>query len=163
MKVLVLGMGNPILSDDGVGLVIADRLRELISGADVVSNNMIGLSLFEQIIGYDKIFVIDAMTTPDHRIGELKKILREEKGGTRHLFSSHGLNFFELMELGAFLGYEMPEVGAVYGIEIGNVADFGERLSAGLSEKLTTITEAILDDMFSQIPSLSLNSALPSL
>lgn len=161
MKVLVLGMGNPILSDDSVGLVIAEKLRQLISGVDIVSSAMIGIGLFDQIIGYEKIFVIDAMTTPDPKIGELKKILREERGGTRHLFSSHGLNFFELMELGTVLGYEMPEVGGVYGIGIGPEASFGERLSPDLNTKVTAIARAILNDMISQMPSLSVDMEPP--
>lgn len=144
---LVLGMGNPILSDDGVGLVIAARLREMLPGVDVASNAMIGVSLIDQIIGYDKIFVIDAMTMRDHQLGDLKKIYQEENCGTLHLFSSHGVNFFELMELGKLLGYDMPEVGGVYGIGINAEVAFGETLSIELNEKISTITNRIFEDI----------------
>lgn len=144
---LVLGMGNPILSDDGVGLVIAARLREMLPGVDVASNAMIGVSLIDQIIGYDKIFVIDAMTMRDHQLGDLKKIYQEENCGTLHLFSSHGVNFFELMELGKLLGYDMPEVGGVYGIGINAEVAFGESLSIELNEKISTITNRIFEDI----------------
>lgn len=151
MKVLVLGMGNPILSDDGVGLVIAERLREMMPGVDVASSTMIGVSLIDQIIGYDKIFVIDAMTVTDHEPGDIKKICRDDKGGTLHLFTSHGVNFFELMELGELLGYGMPEVGGVYGIGINREVAFGENLSAELNEKITGLTNTILVDILSRI------------
>lgn len=140
-------MGNPILSDDGVGLVIAARLREMLPGVDVASNAMIGVSLIDQIIGYDKIFVIDAMTMRDHQLGDLKKIYQEENCGTLHLFSSHGVNFFELMELGKLLGYDMPEVGGVYGIGINAEVAFGETLSIELNEKISTITNRIFEDI----------------
>ena len=59
MKTLILGMGNPILSDDGVGLALAAMLRNKIRGADVAASAMIGLSLFDLIIGYDTIFIIE--------------------------------------------------------------------------------------------------------
>ncbi len=151
MKVLILGMGNPILSDDGVGLVIAERLREMIPGVDVVSSNMIGVSLIDDIIGYDRIFVIDAMITATGKLGRLQKIVPEGKDGTRHLFSSHGVNFFELMALGRLLGYAMPEVGGVYGIGINKEVAFGEGLTIELSEKIPTLTNLIFEDILAGI------------
>jgi len=149
MKVLILGMGNPILSDDGVGLVIAEMLRDSIRGADVAFSSMIGLNLFDLILGYDMIFIIDAMTTKGGRVGELKKISEHDRCGTLHLFSSHGLNIFELMELGSHCGFKMPHLKAVYGIEIGSEIAFGSSLSAALNEKLPYIIEEITADVIS--------------
>jgi hydrogenase maturation protease len=147
MKTLILGMGNPILSDDGVGLLAAEKLRHRIPGADVASSAMIGLSLFDLIIGYDTLFIIDAMTTRDGKLGELKIIGEDDRHGTLHLFSSHGLNVFELMELGVRCGYDMPRLSAVYGIEIGDKVAFGETLSPSLNEKLPAIVEEIINNI----------------
>ena len=60
-----------------------------------------------------------------------------------HLFTSHGIHFFELMELGRQSGIEMPAIGAVYGIEIGECLCFG----TGLSEKLQTRLGKIIDEI----------------
>ena len=79
MKTLILGMGNPILSDDGVGLLAAEKLRDRIPETDVASSAMIGLSLFDLIIGYDTLFIIDAMTTREGKMGELKKIGEDDR------------------------------------------------------------------------------------
>lgn len=155
MKVLILGMGNPILSDDGVGLIVAEALRGSLPGADVTTSAMIGLGLLDEIVGYDAIFVIDAMTARSVEVGELRRIVPEGQGGTRHLFTSHGINFFELMELGALLNYDMPEVGGVYGIGIGEETDFGERLSPRLAGQLPAVTRAILADILSRAPFLT--------
>jgi hydrogenase maturation protease len=146
-KTIILGMGNPILSDDGVGLVLAERLKGLIDGVDVVCNPMIDLSLFDDIIGYDVVYVIDAMTTRGGKPGELKRIHEEDSIGTLHLFSSHGMNFFELMKLGRSIGYKMPEVGCIYGIEIGDEVEFGESLLPATKEKLDEIIEIICSDI----------------
>lgn len=155
MKTLILGMGNPILSDDAVGLALAELLRNKIRGADVAASAMIGLSLFDLIMGYDTVFIIDAMTTKEGKMGELKKIGADDRCGTLHLFTSHGLNVFELMELGVQCGFEMPRLAAVYGVEIGNEVAFDESLSPELCEKLPAIAAEITADMMALLPSLS--------
>ncbi|HVO66616.1 MAG TPA: hydrogenase maturation protease [Syntrophales bacterium] len=154
MKTLILGMGNPILSDDGVGLLIAEILKGRIHGADVAVSAMIGLSLFDLIIGYDALFIVDAMTTTSGKFGELKKISEHDRCGTLHLFSSHGLNIFELMELGVRCGLPMPRL-VVYGIEIGHEVAFGESLSLTLSEKLPGIVTDIIADITSTLTAMS--------
>jgi hydrogenase maturation protease len=155
MKILILGMGNPILSDDGVGLLAAEMLRDKIPEADVAVSAMIGLSLFDLIIGYDTIFIIDAMTTKEGKVGVLKKVAKHDRCGTLHLFSSHGLNIFELMELGIRCGLAIPCLAAIYGIEIGDEVAFGESLSSSLSEKLPAIAAEIISDITSTLPALS--------
>jgi hydrogenase maturation protease len=151
MKVLVLGMGNPILSDDGVGLLVAQALEGKIPGVDVVTTEIIGLGVLDILIGYDAVFVIDAATTKGKRIGDLYKL--EEGEGSLHLFSSHGVNFPELMQLGREFGYKMPEVAAIYGIEIGDEAFFGEKLSPELAERLDSIIEEIGADITATLAS----------
>ncbi len=140
-------MGNPILSDDGVGLVLAEKLRGRIEGVDVASNPMIDLSLLDDIIGYDVVYMIDAMTTRGGKPGELKRIHEEDSIGTLHLFSSHGMNFFELMKLGRSIGYKMPEIGGIYGVEIGDKVEFNESLSPAVENKLLEIVETICRDI----------------
>jgi hydrogenase maturation protease len=146
-KTLILGMGNPILSDDGVGLVLAEKLRGRIEGVDVASNPMIGLSLLDDILGYEVVYLIDAMIIRGGIPGELKKIREDDSAGTLHLFSSHGMNFFELMKLGRSLGYEMPKVGGIYGIEIGDNVEFSESLSPAIEKRLNEIVETICRDI----------------
>ncbi|HVN70973.1 MAG TPA: hydrogenase maturation protease [Desulfomonilia bacterium] len=165
MKELILGMGNPILSDDGVGLVVAKALEGRIAGADVAVSAMIGLDLLDVIAGYDRVYVIDAMCTRGGLPGEVKKISEEGGAGTMHLFSSHGLHFFELMELGDRCGLNMPEVRAVYGIEIGDSVCFGNCLSPELQEKVASIMETILSDIASSStaqPDRAKNSSVSS-
>lgn len=145
MKTLILGMGNPILSDDGVGIFVTRKLGERIEGVDVITTALVGLDVLDILAGYDRVFLIDALTTQKNQIGELKKLGEDE--GTLHLFSSHGLNFFELLQLGKDMGQKMPEVGGIYGIEIGDTVSFGEELSTELRERVQSIVDAIAEDI----------------
>ena len=62
---LVLGMGNPILSDDGVGLLVARRLAEmpLPDGVEVLESEVGGLRLLELVRGFTRSIIIDALKT----------------------------------------------------------------------------------------------------
>jgi len=159
MKTLILGMGNPILSDDGVGLIVARAMENSIEGVDVITTALVGLHVMEMLVGYDKVFLIDAATTGGKPLGFLQKL--EGGAGGLHLFTSHGLNFPELLELGREMGYKMPEVAAVYGIEIGDEAVFGEKLSPGLAEKLDSIIEEIRRDITAILASCDCEGSAP--
>jgi hydrogenase maturation protease len=155
VKVLVLGMGNPILSDDGVGIVLANALRGKVDGLDVATSAMIGFDLLDAMSGYDKVYLIDAMCTRDGMVGEVKKISKEGGAGTMHLFTSHGIHFFELMELGKRCGLNVPEIGAVYGIEIGEGVCFGSSLTKELQGKIAPIMDMIQRDISTECPAFT--------
>jgi hydrogenase maturation protease len=144
MKTLVLGMGNPILSDDGVGVRIAQRLDGQMEGVDVIAADVSGLTLLDLIQGYDQLFVIDALITGGN-VGTVRKLPRGEGGC--HFFSSHGLGFFDVMAFGEALGIKIPELSAVYGIEIGEEAAFGRELSPVLSRRVEEIRRIIIKDI----------------
>jgi hydrogenase maturation protease len=149
MKTLILGMGNPILSDDGVGLLVARALEGKIPDAEVLTTTMVGLNLLDHVRGYERLFLIDALVSGRNNPGEVRKVPTGE--GTRHLFSSHGLDFFDLIELGKNLGFQMPEVAGIYGIEIENPVAFGEALSPPLQEKLPGLIHIISEDIRSTL------------
>ncbi len=65
MKTLVVGLGNPILTDDGVGVKVAYEVEKVVSATsrediDVIEASAGGLRLMELMIGYDRLILIDA-------------------------------------------------------------------------------------------------------
>ncbi|MBI5443655.1 MAG: hydrogenase maturation protease [Deltaproteobacteria bacterium] len=145
MRTLVLGLGNPILSDDGVGLAVARELRGRVDGVDVRTTPMVGLEILDWIGSYGRVFLVDALTTRGGRVGAVRRLTPDD--GTLHLFSSHGVNFFELLELGRRLGHPVPEVGGIYGIEIGDEVAFGVGLSPAVEAAIPAAVEAIAGDL----------------
>jgi len=66
MKTLVIGLGNPILGDDGVGWKVAKELTTLIdpdTSVEIDCASLGGLSLMERMLGYQRVIVIDSMET----------------------------------------------------------------------------------------------------
>lgn len=141
IRILILGLGNPILTDDGIGLILTENLEGKFPGADTTSIILAGVELLDILAGYDHVFLIDAATGTGGEFGELKEI--SDGKGALHLFTSHGVNFFDLLKLGRDMGLKMPEPAAVFGIEIGNATDFGTALSPALHSALPSLEEAI--------------------
>ena len=63
MNTLILGIGNLILTDDGVGIKIAQRLKEERPELEVVETGEAGLTLLDLITGYDRLIIIDSIKT----------------------------------------------------------------------------------------------------
>jgi hydrogenase maturation protease len=150
-RILILGLGNPILSDDGIGLLLTKNLEGKFPGVECASITLAGLELLDILVGYDHLFLIDAATGTGGEPGEVKEI--SDGKGALHLFTSHGVDFFEILRMGRDAGLQMPEPAAVFGIEIGNATDFGTALSPPLLAALPclegTITDRIREIMVS--------------
>ena len=131
---LVLGMGNPILSDDGVGLLVADRLREspLPQDVEVALSEVGGLRLLELVRGFTRVIIIDALRSPaesGRHPGEVHRYeAKDFKGGHRY-GSAHSIGLDTALEIGHKLGYDMPKEVTVFAIEAEDVETFGEELS----------------------------------
>ena len=131
---LVLGMGNPILSDDGVGLLVADRLREspLPEDVEVALSEVGGLRLLELVRGFTRVIIIDALRSPAESGRHPGEVYRYEakdfKGGHRY-GSAHSIGLDTCLEIGHKLGYDMPAEVTVFAIEAEDVETFGEELS----------------------------------
>ena len=66
MKTLVLGLGNPIVTDDAVGLRVAQALKPLLTHCpdiDISEDHWGGLRLMERMVGYNRAIIIDAICT----------------------------------------------------------------------------------------------------
>ena len=142
---MILGIGNPILGDDGVGLHIASELDGLLDNVDARTTSMIDLNLLDTLSDYDRLFIIDAIMTGGSRIGTVRKLPPGE--GSLHMFSSHGIHLFELLQLGRDLGYRIPEIVGIYGIDIEEGSVFGETLSPALIRKKADIVREIIADI----------------
>ena len=64
MRILIIGLGNPIVSDDSVGLRVVEELKPLLAhrtDVEVAEDYWGGLRLMERMIGFDRAIVVDAI------------------------------------------------------------------------------------------------------
>lgn len=129
-----MGFGSSILTDDGIALKIIDRLQEKLplSLFDFKKDNLISLEVLEEISGYRKIILIDAMTDEEVPIGHLRNDRLEDFVSSIHLYNIHDLSIHHLNELAKYLNYEISSDIQIITINIMEKEEF----SALLSEKL---------------------------
>ncbi len=141
---LVLGMGNPILSDDGVGLEVARRLQEgpLPDGVDVQQSEVAGLRLLELLKGYDKVVIVDALRTGRAPGDVVRYEARDFRGGHRY-GSAHSIGLETALELGRTIGLPMPEDVTVFAIEAADVETFGEEFSPPVAAAAGKVVELV--------------------
>ena len=145
---LVLGMGNPILSDDGVGLLVAERLQRLPlpDGVEVRQSEVAGLRLLELVRGFTRVIIIDALTSGREPGDVVRYDATEFKGGQRY-GSAHSIGLGTVLELGRTLKYPMPEEVVVYAIEAADVETFGEELSPPVAQAAERVVQLVLDEL----------------
>ena len=127
---VIIGMGNPLLSDDGVGIAVARAVAERIQRLDLTVTELHtgGIRLMEAMAGFKRAVVVDAMLS-----GAPPGTLREfDPSGfvtTKNTFSSHDTDFATAYELGRMTGVPLPEQVAFWGIEAREFDLFGERFT----------------------------------
>ena len=146
MKTLILGIGNLILTDDGVGIKIAHKLKEERPELEVVETGEAGLSLLDLITGYDRLIIIDSIKTEQGKPGQVYKLELEDLKPAMDFSSSHGIDIATAFKLGQSLGYKMPESVSLYAVEMKDNTTFGERGTQEVEEKIPFIAQQIIDE-----------------
>ncbi|ASV32086.1 MULTISPECIES: hydrogenase maturation protease [Flavobacteriaceae] len=81
MKTAIMGFGNPVRSDDAVGIYVIEQLREKLPDSDDISIIDMGTAAFEVLFGlkgHDKIILADAVLNSNEPVGTLFKVPAEE-------------------------------------------------------------------------------------
>ena len=144
-KILVLGIGNDILTDDGIGPKIVNDLKTLERSPELIfeTTTLGGLEILEIIKDYKKVIIIDAIRTIDGNPGEIFFFTPDDFKETLHLSNLHDINFLTALELGKKLGIPLPEEIHIIAIEIVEDQVFGTSFTPAIEEKYHIIMQSV--------------------
>jgi hydrogenase maturation protease len=149
MKTLVVGLGNPILGDDGAGWVVAQEVRKHIPAdlpIDVDCLSLGGISLMERLIGYERAIIIDAFICEEKEGSIIVSKLDELPNYSAfHLTSAHDLSLQNAMVMGRQLGADLPGEIIVVGVSANHVYDFSEELSPPVQDAIPKMTAIVVE------------------
>lgn len=149
MKTLVIGLGNPILGDDGVGWKVVEEVQKRLpadSPIEAICLSLGGISLMEYLIGYDRVILVDAFSL-DAPVGSISvlKLSQLPNYSAYHITSVHDTSLQKAMELGREMGAPLPEDVIVIGIATERIHEFSEDLSPPVERAVPCVVNIVLD------------------
>jgi hydrogenase maturation protease len=149
MKTLVLGLGNPILSDDGVGIQVAHEVANQLNNPQVTvaETSAAGLSLLDSIVGYDKVIIIDAIQTKEGNTGQIYRMGIEDFSLTKHFSSPHQVNLVTALELGKMLNLAMPQEITIFAVEAKDITNFSEKCTPKVEQAIPEVVKMVLQEL----------------
>jgi hydrogenase maturation protease len=147
---IIIGVGNPVITDDAVGLEVARCLRRRLTGqkgimvAEVYNG---GLELMEAMAGYDRAFVVDAIVA-GHPPGTIYHLGVDEVATTRNTSTTHNGSLSLALELGRLTGVKLPGVVRIWAVEAGDVTTFREGLTPAVEEAVSVVAAEIMHELF---------------
>lgn len=166
MKTLVVGLGNPILGDDGVGWRVAEEVSAQ-SGIQlgdaplpglsprtpdpvtIERYSLAGLSLMERLTGYDRVIIIDSLNTRQYKQGEVITFTLDQMADLTygHSASAHDVSLKNALKMGRSMGEALPEDSQVYiiAIEAEHIYDFKEELTPQIAAAVPIATRKVFD------------------
>ena len=171
-KTLVIGLGNPILGDDGVGWKVAEEVETQLSNfhakrptsnlqlpreasnIDIDCVALGGLSLMERMVGYERAIIIDSIGTGQHALGEVYHFdlddLYDPTSG--HTTAAHDMSLMTAMKMGRSLGAELPQHVTVVAVESPYTHDFTEELTPPVQAAVPVAAQLVIDLLNSPSP-----------
>lgn len=160
MKTLVVGLGNPILGDDGVGWKVVEEIKKQLPSSqgegdvDVICLSLGGLGLMEHLIGYQRAILVDSFVMGENdQPGSILILNLNDipNYSAYHTTSTHDTSLQNAIEMGRALGAQLPEEVEVVGIATERIHDFSDQLSPLVADAVQFAARVVLD-LLTQVP-----------
>lgn len=148
---IVIGVGNPVIADDAVGIEAVRLLRQRLNGLDgitVVEVYNGGLELMEAMAGFDRAFVVDAMVA-GYKPGTIHHLGVDQLADTRNTSTTHNGSLSAALELGRATGVRLPKEVKIWAVEAGDVTTFCEALTPAVRAAVPVVAAEIMHELLS--------------
>lgn len=147
-KNIVIGIGNLLFCDDGIGIIAIKYLQDNFiyePELELLDGGTLGFNLIEYFLNYDNVFIIDTISIDD-KAGEIYKIPSHELlGGSSYKNTAHEVEVVQMLESCEL--YDKKAKITIFGI----VAQDIESVKIGLSEVLRDRFDSLIDVLIKEI------------
>ena len=158
MKTAIMGFGNPVRSDDAIGIYVIEQLKEKLPDSEDISIFDMGTAAFEVLFGlkgHNKIILVDGVLNSNEPVGTLFKVPAEEVMKAPQddpLVFLHGMKWDQALSYTKkILQDEYPEDIQVYLVAIENTK-LEIDMSDVVKEAGDKVVQHILEDLNLSIP-----------
>lgn len=149
-RIVVAGVGNLLLRDEGVGIHVVNELRKhsLPEYVEVYDFGVRGLGILDSLEGADKAILVDAVKMGD-KPGTIYRFSLDEietEDRILKMISIHDLDLMTAVRIGKFT-YKLPKDIVVIGIEPETADEYGMELTPKVKEAVPKVVQAVLDEI----------------
>lgn len=153
-QLTIIGLGNEMLSDDGIGIKVVRELRKRLDQESVSFEELSvgGLQLFDYLVGTEECVIVDALMSGRYPAGTLLRFEQSADNEPVTLTSSHQIDLGQILGLARFMGASLPKRLTVYGIEAEDITTFRETCTVCVAEAIPKLVDAICIDLMTDRP-----------
>ncbi|MGN1045131.1 MAG: hydrogenase maturation protease [Candidatus Methanomethylophilaceae archaeon] len=144
--ILVIGLGSPIMSDDAIGLEVADEIERMgLDGVETRQEPVGGLDIIPLLWGYRNVIIVDAIKTEQYEPGTVMFFDPEDFDETIGDASAHDINLATGMRIGREVEPDMmPESVRFVAIEVEDIQTVHEGMTPKVLEAKPSAVRAVL-------------------
>ncbi|MCK9323303.1 MAG: hydrogenase maturation protease [Candidatus Methanomethylophilaceae archaeon] len=145
-RFLVIGLGSPIMTDDAIGLKIAEAIEELhLPDVDTLQEAIGGLEILPMIHGYRFAIIVDAIQTYQYKPGTVMIFNPEDFDSTIKEASAHDVNLATAMKMGRDMDPDiMPESVRFVAVEVEDIQTMSESMTEKVAAAVEHAKDAVL-------------------
>lgn len=147
--IVVIGLGNPILSDDGVGVHAARLLAETLAGAPVsiVESSWGGMRFLDLLAGFDRAIIIDAIQWRRGPPGTVYRLSADAAVPTVRAVGFHDISLGTALKLGRMLGIPLPSEIMFLAVEAEDTTTVREGCCPAVAEAVPEVVRQVEEQL----------------
>ncbi len=156
MGTRLIGLGNSILTDDGVGIYtvreVGFRLAvsDLDTSVDIVESEVGGFALIELMAGWQRIILVDSIRFSGLRSGDVIRMEPANLHTSLRIRSIHEIDLPTALNLGWRIGLMMPRDITVFGIQVEDPYTFSECLTPAAQQGMKKAADFIIQELIQE-------------
>jgi len=143
-KILILGLGNDLLADDAVGLLVARRLKTMhLDNVEIIETAEHGMALLDYFIGFERAILVDAIQTKSAPIGTIHEL---DESDLSEVFapSPHFSGLPEMIHIAREMQLDFPKQFKIFAIEVEDVLTMGGKITPKVRDTIAKIPPKII-------------------
>jgi hydrogenase maturation protease len=147
-RILVLGVGNPLMGDDGIGPRVVELLQsgyEFAENVEMIDAGTMSFSILNLIREADHLIVVDAVRDTGHPAGTVMRMTPEQIAPNQIRHSMHDVALIDVLEAVELMGY-IPSAVAI-AVQIEDMEEAVLELSSGVEAAVPIAAAAVLDEL----------------
>lgn len=147
-RILVLGVGNPLMRDDGVGPRVVELLLagyRFPQNVEVVDAGTMSFMILDLLRGLDRLIVVDAVQNTGHPPGTVTTLTPEEIAPNQVKHSLHDTRLVDVLAAADLIG-SAPQTVAV-GVQVQTIEDWVLELTPAVEAAIPIAAAAVLDQL----------------